>query len=551
MLDETGSILRAQVAVPGEWLEPGPRGQRFHVVDYDSGAQTLLPPADLTDPDCPEPLRPWSHLDRFADADDSTLARDAAFHAQNVYAIAARTLALFEKALGRRLPWAFEGHQLFLVPHAFTEANAHYSTEDCALLFGYLPLADGSALYTSLSHDIVVHETTHAILDGLRPRFSEPALPDQPAFHEALGDIAAMLSVFSLPEVVTNALGKADARGRIPAARVTREALQESVLFKLAEQFGEATTGVRGSALRRSLSLSPGGAWRNDLEFEEPHRRGEVVVAATLEALLEMWLERIPALVENNTLDRDRAAEEGAKAAAHLLQMVIRALDYAPSAELEFEDFLDALLVADAVVAPDDEHAYRPKVERAFARFDVRKPQEGIEDLAGERLLYDNVNVAALRSSTDEVFRFIWQNADRLGVNRQYHLSVDAVHPSVRLGPDGLLVHEVVADYVQRVQVPVAQLAPLGVTVPAGLDRQMVAELWGGGTLVFDQFGMAKYHQRKPLTDWERQTARLAYLARQGLFNPGRRQIGFSLGQRRGLRFAAYHVSDVRAGEAW
>jgi len=38
-----------------------------------------------------------------------------------------RTLAAFESALGRRLPWAFGGHQLYLVPHAFSEANATMS----------------------------------------------------------------------------------------------------------------------------------------------------------------------------------------------------------------------------------------------------------------------------------------------------------------------------------------------------------------------------------------------------------------------------------------
>ena len=34
-------------------------------------------------------------------------------------AIAARTLATFEEGLGRRVPWAFRGHELFLVPAPF------------------------------------------------------------------------------------------------------------------------------------------------------------------------------------------------------------------------------------------------------------------------------------------------------------------------------------------------------------------------------------------------------------------------------------------------
>ena len=34
-----------------------------------------------------------------------------------------RTLAHFEKALGRRVSWSFGGHQLKVAPHAFAEAN--------------------------------------------------------------------------------------------------------------------------------------------------------------------------------------------------------------------------------------------------------------------------------------------------------------------------------------------------------------------------------------------------------------------------------------------
>jgi len=199
-------------------------------------------------------LRAWSYRDRFRDpldptvedpaltADDDTLLADPAFHAQNVYAITARTLAAFEFALGRRIEWEYNSHQLYVVPHAFAEGNAYYSREDRGLFFGYLPGPDVT-VFTSLSHDIVSHETTHAIVDGLRPRFLEPGLPDQPAFHEALGDIVAMLSVFSLRELVEESLGAANAEGRITSGAVTPQAIAAGVLLGLAEQFGEAVSG--------------------------------------------------------------------------------------------------------------------------------------------------------------------------------------------------------------------------------------------------------------------------------------------------------------------
>lgn len=548
--DDNGRIVTARVTVPVDRLDPGPRGQRFHVVDYDATAGILLAPVDLTDSTVTTWEQPWSYADRFAEADDKTLESDPIFHAQNVYAIASRTLAAFESALGRRLAWAFVGHQLYLVPHAFVEANAHYSGEDRGLFFGYLQLPGDKTVYTCLSHDIVAHETTHAVLDGLRPRFIEPGLPDQAAFHEAFADIVAMLSVFSLRTLLESVLGKIDTRGRIAAKRVTVGELERTVLFRLAEQFGEATSGVRGSALRRSLDLPTGDAWRRDPAFEGAHRRGEVIVAALMRALLAMWTGRLEALIHGGGLDRGRAAEEGAKAARHLLQMAIRAIDYAPAVELEFEDFLDALLVADQVVAPDDEHGYRGAVRAAFASYDIAQPMERIIDLADQPLIYENLNFAALRADRDEVFRFIWQNAERLDIDRRYYLRVDAVRPSVRVGPDGLVVNEVVADYVQTVNVSATEARDLGVAVPDDLDPTMQIQLWGGGTLILDQFGMAKFHQRKPLDNWERQSRRLDYLLRHGFFD-SRGRLGFSFGTPLGMRFVEFHQPNARAGEDW
>ena len=57
-------------------------------------------------------------------------------------------------------------------------------------------------VFTCLSHDIVAHETTHALLDGLHPRYQEPTNPDVLAFHEAFADIVAMFQHFTLPEVL-------------------------------------------------------------------------------------------------------------------------------------------------------------------------------------------------------------------------------------------------------------------------------------------------------------------------------------------------------------
>ncbi len=557
-----GRILTAKVRVPVQRLDPGPTSARFLTVDYDATTGKLTPPAVLTVADEHGNL---VYQDRFATITNRDILTDPAFHAQNVYAIAARTLAAFESALGRRLPWSFNGHQLYLVPHAFKEANAYYSDDDRAVLFGYFD--PGRELtFTCLSHDVVAHETAHAVLDGLRHRFLEPSLPDQAAFHEALADIVALLSVFSVKEVMNLALGPAEADGRIDAVKVSAPVLRAGLLLSLAEQMGGALNGTRGG-LRQSAILKLPADWRTNRVWEESHLRGEILVAAVLDALVGIWTNRLTALMGHDLrLDRDRAGEEGAKSAEHLLRMSLRAIDYLPPVDFEFEDFLGAVLLADAEVAPDDVRSYRKTLIKSFKRFGIAQPTDGrVVNLATLPTppAYRGLNFGALRTDVDEVFRFVWENAAWLGVDTSFYTHVESVRPAVRVGPDGLVVNEAVADYVQLHDLTVAEFRKLArrwakasggdgeaVELSMLLRPETKVQLFGGGTLVFDQFGRAKYHIRKPLGDPRRQTDRLNFLARSGVFDSSAR-LGFSTGAAKGQRFAALHQPAGQAGEAW
>ena len=61
-------------------------------------------------------------------------------------------------------------------------------------------------IFTCLSHDIIAHETTHALVDGLRASFLIPTGPDVLAFHEAIADLVAIFLHFQYPTVVRSAL---------------------------------------------------------------------------------------------------------------------------------------------------------------------------------------------------------------------------------------------------------------------------------------------------------------------------------------------------------
>jgi hypothetical protein len=106
---------------------------------------------------------------------------DPRFHQQMVYAVALKTLENFDRALGRILRLGSHSRKrntnyprLRLFPHAFYGANAFYSTNLNAILFGYFkadaadvgPNLPGQTVFTCLSHDVIAHEMTHAIVES-------------------------------------------------------------------------------------------------------------------------------------------------------------------------------------------------------------------------------------------------------------------------------------------------------------------------------------------------------------------------------------------------
>ena len=570
-----GRILTAKVRVPIEDLGAGPRGYRVQIVDYDASQNRLYKPlASAAMGTAAAPVDPFALSEKqtanlSVDAFNRRLLNNPHFHAQNVYAIVMRTLTHFERALGRRLSWSFGGHQLKVAPHAFAEPNAYYSKQDEGILFGYFAGREGPIL-TCLSHDIVVHETTHALVDGLRPRLMEPSSPDQAAFHEAFADVVALLSVFSLPEVVAEAV-RAAARSTpgnmVRIAELTVRAFQDGMLFGLGEQFGDELSGLHGSSLRRSIKLKPDPELLNTAEYQEEHRRGEILVAAMLHGFVDVFKRRLITLGRDakGRLPAVRVAEEGADIAGRMLTMAIRALDYLPPTDLEFGDFLSALITSDLEIKPDDSrYGVREAMRRSFAAFGIKPTSKGGGgDEAGSweppeeqpppgrrrrakaapTLNYSSIHRDALQRDADEVFRFLWENKHALGLCESAHTVVGSVRPCLRVDEDGFSLRETVADYVQILTVRAKELDTIEVPgrrdrirKPKGLSPGASVRLLGGGALLFDEFGKLKYHIRNSLLNPRKQTRRLQHLFDAGYFDRGTGQRGFAALHLKGMR---------------
>ncbi len=404
---DTATINDILYKIPWEELSEGPKGEYIEVIDYDPTVKKFYRPVNLNNP--------------FLLAQDGHDPSESnpEFHQQMVYAVSMLTIKNFEKALGRKILWAprrvadskkYEEPvmQLRIYPHALRDANAYYSPMKKALLFGYfsstpadetLHMPD-SLVFTCLSHDIIAHETTHAILDGMHNYYNEPTNPDMLAFHEAFADIVALFQHFTFPEVLRHQIAKT--KGDLGS---------QNLLGQLAQEFGSAI-GNYGS-LRDALGEidETTNQWKPKVpnpddyrNVKEPHERGSILVAAVFEAFVSIYKSRVSDLVRiaskgsgilpQGELDPDlvnRLAGEASKSAGHVLEMCIRALDYCPPIDLTFGDYLRAIITADVDIVLDDSRDYRLAFIDSFRKRGIYA--EDIKTLSVDSLQYPLLNI--------------------------------------------------------------------------------------------------------------------------------------------------------------
>lgn len=431
---ETASIN--EVALKVRWedeLGPGPTGEYLAVNETDADDQPVL------DPDR-KPLRPVNLNDKYLLAQDGWAPSEGnpQFHQQMVYAVSMKTIEHFEQALGRPVLWRHRKNpdnkmddsqfvrRLAVRPHALRQANAFYSPDQMALLFGYFEaeatdpgrMAPGSRVYSCLSHDIVAHETTHAILDGMHRRFNEPTNYDVLALHEAFADIVALMQHFTIPEVLEQQI-----------ARTRGDLETESTLGSLAVQFGYASSG-RG-ALREAIGRidEATGKWTrlkpDPSEYQKrltPHARGAVLVAAVFDAFLAIYKSRTEDLIRiytggtgvlpSGAIHPDlvrRLADAASKSARHVLNMCIRALDYIPPVDITFGEYLRGIITADFDYMADDRYNYRVAFVEAFRGRGIY-PRD-LDTLSADTLRWQGLDHSELpkreRSAVEEQYRSI------------------------------------------------------------------------------------------------------------------------------------------------
>lgn len=253
------------------------------------------------------------------------------FDAVHAFAVVRMTLTMYQRVLSRAdhdapLPWAWNSSSntdpLQVFPHGLPNVmNAYYSRSDRAVKFGdFVPNGAVDRIFTCRSFDIVSHETGHAVLDGLKPKWLQNSAPPQTGgLHESFGDLTAIFVALSQLDQVEAVI-----------AQTKADLHDKTFLADMAEQFGLALG--RPNGLRNAdndLKLSETG--------NEVHAISQVFTGAIYDILADIFaFERAPSV-------RDDAAVLHA-VAGYLCSLVLRALIAAPDSNAKYADVVNQML---------------------------------------------------------------------------------------------------------------------------------------------------------------------------------------------------------------
>jgi hypothetical protein len=323
----------------------GPVTRKLAVLDFDPASGSLSPAVPFELPRGSRTLGRYAIPQTRGEVD----TRSIAFIKVSVFATVLKTMEMFQEpdTLGRALTWAFNGPQLLIVPRAGEWTNAYYERESHSLQFFQFPSARvaSETVYTSLSHDIVAHETGHAIFDGIAPELYHAVSPQSLALHEAVADLVAAVMAFR-----SNKL-------RIAVLNASNGSIQNSEAFSgIGEEFHGARdpNGHRGYLrnLRNERTLDPDDK-THGVDRSEPHALSEVLSGALYAVMLRIHADRRSALARRKRIsDFSASGEALATGADRFKRMIFRALDYLPPGEVSFADYGRAIIAADQASHP-------------------------------------------------------------------------------------------------------------------------------------------------------------------------------------------------------
>ncbi len=463
-------------------LADGPTSARFAIVDYNADTGELTPPAEWD-----EELQKFVIGNQVVEQKTAHLPQ---FHQVSVWATLQRALAFFEdgSALGRRIPWAFEGNRLIVVPRAGYGENAFYDRSSKSLQFYYFGSAP-DLVYTCLSTDIVNHEFGHAVLDGIRPLYNESSLVQTGAFHEFIGDLTAILLT----------LRNGDLRRYL--AKATEGDMEKAdPIGSIAEEFGKNVSGR--PYLRTASNEDKMSAMQGETSV---HRVSTVLTGAMFDILIELAKhyrrqpEEPAADGEASSPVRKQASPAQAfwRAADRMQRTAVQPLDLLPPVDVTFRDYALAVCRSQQLADPIDPQDYYGLLIKVFRKREILSAEDE-QRLRQPQYLYDRLrlcvyhDISEISRSRAAAYRFLDDNRQELLIPASQDFFIaDLYDANKRARQAARLPRQIILEYVWREDV-LLEGERFG-----QFDGRWTSMLCGG-TLVFDDNGNVLAWAMKP-----------------------------------------------------
>lgn len=299
---------------------------------------------------------------------------------------------LYSKILRRALPFAFPG-RVRILPHDDVGINAFYSRDDQAVhfldftspAFKEYPKIPNQTLRMAQSLDVGAHEEVgHLLLDGLKPEYLNFELETQ-AFHEAFGDISAMILTLQFDSVIDRLLHETGGDLR-----------KSNLVSRLGEEAGMAMQAL-------SPHPDPNHFFLRDATFTMRHgwKYGDVGPQTEWSPKDEkrlgsephnfsrffsgLWYEIFVNLFEQDPMRSQDPKTAIKRARDTATSLILRAVsDFAPETTGRFSEIAKAMLKADQV---DQRGAHQKLLSKIFTQREIlSKPELRINDLPCIRL---------------------------------------------------------------------------------------------------------------------------------------------------------------------
>jgi len=326
---------------------------------------------------------------------------EAEFINVHLFVTADKTIKTAEKSLGKKIPWSFGREKIIIHPDKGVMANAFYNKKDGTLnFFHFKNKKTGEIIHTGKSFETGSHETNHALLDGMKPKFIGWNIETE-ALHEAFSDIRTMLACF-----------REDKNCELFLKETGGNFRKENLISSIGEQFGQNAMGkpfIRSAINSYTYSnpyLLPQMQQEDELTGEA-HVFGQLFLGAVYDIMDKVF---------HQYISEGMGQKEALMKMSDLCdKLLLKGIELCPPSEATYKDLAKGMVKADQL---EEKGKYKHILKDVFEkRWILFEDKDNLQELRGSKFINP--------SSRESICDFIYRNRELTGISEDIPLKIE------------------------------------------------------------------------------------------------------------------------------